>query len=202
MFSCDLLLVNCVFPSKHALCGVRFMRKSPGASTLLHRGCDEADSENVNDLKVSDWKILISELISEDSMKLIKLSSIMLVALFAIGCAQTLKVQRGTLVPAATAKAKVTKDDHGNAKLRLDVERLAPPTNLSPPRKTYMVWAQANSGSQQRLGALTVSEEGEGSFEAVVPMSNFKVVVTAEDGREVEKPTGPMVLWTDPVTLN
>jgi hypothetical protein len=97
--------------------------------------------------------------------------------------------------PAASGVAHLDHDKNGNLNVDLRVKHLAHPQNLSPPKSTYIVWIQPkDSSSPQKLGELRVNDNLEGQFKAPVPVSNFQIFVTAEDGPTVSQPSGPEVL--------
>lgn len=97
--------------------------------------------------------------------------------------------------PAASGVAKLDHDKNGNLMADLKVKHLAHPQNLSPPKSAYVVWIQPkDSSSPQKLGELRVNDNLEGEFKAPVPVSNFQIFVTAEDGPTVSQPSGPEVL--------
>jgi hypothetical protein len=125
---------------------------------------------------------------------LVLLAGAMLLALGS--CAQTIKLKRSSIVPAATGEATVSLDDNGNAEVKLKVDHLAAPENLTPPRSTYMIWAKGENERLLPLGQLKVSEHGKGKFHSKVPVKAFRLVVTAEDSPEAKTPSDAVVLST------
>jgi len=97
--------------------------------------------------------------------------------------------------PAATGEAVLKHDKNGNLTVDLKVKHLAKPQNLTPPKSTYVVWIQPkDSTSPTKLGELRVNDNLQGEFKAPVPVANFQIFVTAEDGPTVAQPSGPEVL--------
>lgn len=128
-------------------------------------------------------------------------------ALLLGGCAQTIPVTRTSLVPAVVAEGQVDRDDNGNTVVNLKVERLAPAANLTPPRKVYLVWLEAEAkddedqGKTVLMGQLRLSEEGSGEFRATSPMHRFRLKVTAEDEIHPTAPGDQMVLSTGMISV-
>lgn len=118
-------------------------------------------------------------------------------ALMVAGCAQTIAVNRSTTVPGAVGKVTVEKDDHGNAKIKLEVAHLAPSSQLSPPRAAYVVWGQSRDGRAFMLGQLRVDDDYNGEFEGTAPIASLRVIVSAEDSTAATQPSSQIVLSTD-----
>lgn len=125
------------------------------------------------------------------------LSLVAAAALVVVGCAQTIAVNRSTIVPGAVGKLTVEKDDHGNAKVKLEVAHLAPSSQLSPPRAAYLVWAQSRDGRAFMLGQLRVDDEYKGEFEGTAPIASLRVLVSAEESTAATQPSSQVVLSTD-----
>ena len=123
-------------------------------------------------------------------------------ALSISGCATSMNVTRGTMVPAAKAKAKAKLDSNKNAIVTMEVERLANPKNLTPPQAFYLVWAQTDTGKTLPLGQLRVDDEGEASFTGTVAANKFRLMVTAEAVASVDKPSATVVLSTTMVEVD
>jgi hypothetical protein len=97
--------------------------------------------------------------------------------------------------PAAAGETELKHDKNGNLTVDLKVKHLANPQNLTPPKSTYVVWIQPkDSTSPAKLGELRVNDKLEGEFKGPVPVPNFQIFVTAEDGPTVSQPSGPEVL--------
>lgn len=109
---------------------------------------------------------------------------------------QKYSVQRASIVPAADAEVNTYRDDNKNLRVTLDVERLAPPGNLTPPRVVYMVWSVSREGTFMPLGKLRVDEQGSGRFRGIAPVEPFRLMVTAENDANRMAPEGPQVLAT------
>src|SRR5262249_30003418 len=70
-------------------------------------------------------------------------------------------------VPAAVATVRVSEGDSGNTRLRLRAEHLAPPQNVSPGARVYVVWAKptAPNAQPQNIGIMVVGDNREGRLE-------------------------------------
>jgi hypothetical protein len=98
------------------------------------------------------------------------------------------------IVPAAKGRAEVGKDKNGNSKVKITVEHLAKPENLTPSRNAYVVWFQETEGSPETEGQLKVNNDLKAKFETTTPLKNFRVLITAEDDPSSKAPSGPQVL--------
>jgi len=114
-------------------------------------------------------------------LRLTTLGLVTAVTMFGLGCAQKVALRNSPDVPAAVGEAKITRDENKNAVVEADIQHLAPPENLKPPKKVYMVWAQAPDGKNMPLGQLTVGADRRGRLKATTPMQIFRIIVTAED---------------------
>lgn len=118
-----------------------------------------------------------------------------------VGCS-TLKVpfQGSPLVPAAQATAKVERDQNENALVDLVLEHLAPAEKLWPPKALYMVWVEESEGRLLPLGRLLVNEDRQGRFRGTTPFENFRIIISAENEPNPERPSLPYVLATEFMT--
>ncbi len=96
-------------------------------------------------------------------------------------------------VPAARGSVNTGKDKNGNTKLKVETEHLAEPGKLSPPRTAYVVWFQEKNGEPAMQGQLRTDKNLKGSFEAVTPLRNFDVFITAESDPGAKQPGGTEV---------
>ena len=110
-------------------------------------------------------------------------------------------VDNASIVPAAAAEATAHLDANDNTKVKLDVVRLAPPENLTPPAATYVVWAQTEAGRTFMLGQLQVNNEGTGMFTSTAPVESFRLLVTGENDLQITEPSSQRVLTTNMVAV-
>ena len=120
------------------------------------------------------------------------------VALIAVGCAtKTIPFRHEPAQPAATGEMEVRPEPNGNAYVKLRVEHLADPSRLTPPRVTYMLWAQHRDGESALLGRLALNKKLKASWQGTVPFDSFRLLVTAEDLPAPLEPGTPEVLATE-----
>jgi hypothetical protein len=128
-----------------------------------------------------------------------KFSSIIAVAVLSAGlvfAAKKFPLTAASIVPAAKGSVEIGKDRNGNTEVKLTVEHLANPTNLSPAQANYVVWLQDKGAGPENQGELKVNSKLDGSFQTVTPKKNFDVFVTGENDSTVKSPSGPEVLRT------
>src|SRR3954464_8181049 len=99
-------------------------------------------------------------------------------------------------VPAATGRAEVGTDKNGNRKVKVSVEHLAKPENLTPSKDVYVVWFQESGANPEPQGQLKVNKNLKAEFETTTPLKNFQILITAEDDPTAKVPSGPEVLRT------
>jgi hypothetical protein len=97
-------------------------------------------------------------------------------------------------VPAARGQVDVGRDKNGNTKVELEVEHLAPPENLTPPKVAYIVWLQERGGEAMNQGSLKPGKNLKGSFKTVTQLKSFDVIVTAESDTTVKTPSESEVM--------
>lgn len=116
----------------------------------------------------------------------------------AFACATKIPFLPSTTSPAASGLVNAELDDNGNSRVELQLEHLALPGTLSPPRATYVVWAESQFGRQVLLGRLAVAaDDRSAEWEGTVPFEKFRMIVTAEDIAWPERPREPYVVQTD-----
>src|SRR5437868_8911205 len=64
-------------------------------------------------------------------------------------------------------------------RIKIDIDRLAPPATLGPAFNTYVVWAISPEGIFDSLGELDVNGV-KGQFSATTRLSQFGLLITAE----------------------
>jgi hypothetical protein len=104
------------------------------------------------------------------------------------------------IVPAANGHVKI-KSTKNNYALDLVVTNLARAKNLTPPRETYIVWAETNNDGIKKLGEMRssgklFSKALKASLKATLAHKPTKVFITAEDDRNVLHPGMQVVLQT------
>ena len=97
-------------------------------------------------------------------------------------------------VPAARGQADVGRDKNGNTKVEIEVEHLAAPENLTPPRTAYVVWFQEGGSEPLNQGALKPNKNLKATFKSITPLKSFNILVTAEPDANSKSPSGTEVL--------
>jgi hypothetical protein len=93
-------------------------------------------------------------------------------------------------VPAARGQVDVGQDKNGNTKVEIEVEHLAPPENLSPPRSAYVVWFQERGAEAVNQGSLRPNKDLKANFKSVTPLKTFDILVSAESDPSAKAPSG------------
>jgi hypothetical protein len=97
-------------------------------------------------------------------------------------------------VPAARGKVDIGGDKNGNTKVELEVEHLAQPENLTPPKVAYVVWFQERGREPLNQGVLKPGKNLKGSFKTVTQMKSFDVIITAETDAVATTPSGTEIM--------
>lgn len=114
-----------------------------------------------------------------------------------LACATTEPFRDAPGQPAAVAEARIKLDENGNTQVSLEVAHLAKPEKLTPPRSTYVLWAESTFGRNVLLGRLRVDDNLEARWQGSVPFDRFRLIISAEDHATPEHPTSPFVMATD-----
>jgi hypothetical protein len=104
------------------------------------------------------------------------------------------ELQSTSAVPAAKGMAVVQHDRNGNVEVKLSVEHLAKPDQLSPAKQAYVVWIQPEGQSATNAGVLRVNNELKGDFRTNTPAKKFDLLVTAEDSPTATSPSGTEIM--------
>jgi hypothetical protein len=115
-------------------------------------------------------------------------------SLVGLAMARDIRLTPDPSVPAATGKVELNHDRNGNLKVKLEVEHLAKPQALTPPKQAYVVWIQPRGKEPENQGQLKVNDDLKGSFETTTSYPAFDVFVTAEDNPAATTPSGPPLL--------
>ena len=101
-----------------------------------------------------------------------------------------------SVVPAARGHVDVDKDKNGNLQVKVQVEHLANPQNLTPAASSYVIWLQDRAGGPENKGQLKVDKNLSGSFEMTTSLKSFDLFVTGEKDFNARTPAGTEVLRT------
>ena len=99
-----------------------------------------------------------------------------------------------TTVPAARGDVEIGHDRNKNTEIKMKVEHLAKPENLTPPKSSYVVWLQEKGSDAENQGQLRLNKKLEGNFRSVTPRKSFDIFITAEQDAAVKAPSGPEVM--------
>ncbi len=124
-------------------------------------------------------------------------SLIAIAPLAALACAAKIPFMPSSSSPAAAGQVHAKLDDNGNSWVELEIEHLALPGTLTPPRATYVVWAESQFGRQVLLGRIAVAGNRSAQWEGTIPFEKFRMMVTAEDIAWPERPREPYVVQTE-----
>jgi len=111
--------------------------------------------------------------------------------------AKKVPMTAASIVPAAKGELVIDEDKNGNVTLKIEVEHLANPQNLTPPAAAYIVWLQEKSGSPENLGQIKVDKNLNASFESSTTSRSFELFITGERDANAKFPTGPEVFRTN-----
>ena len=125
----------------------------------------------------------------------LRLSIAMLLSFIFYGCSNSIPFESSRIVPAADAEVSVKQEDNNNYAVDIEIENLAKPGRLHPPRNTYVAWYQTDSGPQ-KIGQIIVNNNLKGSLETVLPNRPNRIFITAEQDPSVEYPNTPIILET------
>ncbi len=106
-----------------------------------------------------------------------------------------------SIVPAATGKVKVKEDKNKNHSVEVNITNLASPENLSPPKKTYVVWMVTDNSVTKNIGQIRtssglLSKAKKASLNTSSSFKPTKIFITAEDDGTITYPLGETVLTT------
>ena len=114
-------------------------------------------------------------------------------------CATKAKFETSSVVPSARGEVKVTKDKNNNYSIKVDLNNLAEPNRLTPPKKCYVVWMETNENVTKNIGQINTSSSMlsktlKASFATVSSSKPTKIYITAEDEANIQYPGMVVVL--------
>ncbi|MEX2565337.1 MAG: hypothetical protein WD431_05305 [Cyclobacteriaceae bacterium] len=121
-------------------------------------------------------------------------------------CSPKITFPVSTVVPAAEPEASVKKTKDGEFIVTLEVNNLALPERLSPPKKHYLVWVDTENQGVKKLGEISNNtgifrNRGRAGFEKSTLFKPTMIMVTAENNLEIDYPGGHVVLKSRPFEL-
>lgn len=123
-----------------------------------------------------------------------KVLSFVFAAVLISACSSNIVFPTSEVVPAAEAVLKIDENKSNNYELQLEVQNLAEPERLTPPRRNYVVWMVTKKHGTINIGNLKVNRKNKAELETVTPYKPIRVFITAEDGDKVVLPSTQVVL--------
>jgi hypothetical protein len=116
-------------------------------------------------------------------------------------CAKKMAFMASSIVPAAQGTVKVKTDNNKNYAIQIEIDNLADPGRLTPPREIYVVWMETGQETAKNLGQIKTSSSMfsknlKASFETVSSVKPIKIFITAENDPNVQNPDWEVVLST------
>lgn len=117
-------------------------------------------------------------------------------------CSHKIAFATSSVVPAAEGTVKIKKDKNKNYSIDMEIEHLADPSRLQPPKNDYVIWIKTESNGIKNLGQLRsssgfFSSTRKASIKTVTSFKPTEVFITAEDKVNIPYPTGQVVLTTN-----
>lgn len=108
------------------------------------------------------------------------------------------KLSREADVAGAEGVVRFTKVDRSVTAIDLRVRGLPDPEKLTPPGYVYIAWVRAGREAPPRnVGYLNIGPRATGELRALTEHDCSELFVTAEGSSDVERPSGPRLLWTN-----
>ena len=105
-----------------------------------------------------------------------------------LSCNQYIKFPVSTVLPAAEAEVKISRDDNQNYVIDLKVNNMASPDRLPEPKQFYVVWISDEAGKIHNVGMLLSDKNNNASLLTTTPFNPVDIFVTAEDSGNVTVP--------------
>jgi len=117
-------------------------------------------------------------------------------------CAQRVKFSNSSIVPAAEGAVKVRKDKNNNYLIKVNIDNLAAPERLTPPRQVYVLWMITEDNMPKNIGKIKVatkflSSKLKASFETVSSIKPMRIFITAENDASVQYTDYEVILTTN-----
>ncbi|HYW97072.1 MAG TPA: hypothetical protein VE870_15885 [Bacteroidales bacterium] len=125
-----------------------------------------------------------------------------LVLIFALSsCATKAPFLSSPVVPAAEGMVTVKEDKNDNYVINIQIQNLAKPENLHPPRNVYVVWMESDNNFAKNIGQINsstgfLSKKLKAGFQTVSAVKPTQIYITAENYAGIQSPEGEIVLST------
>lgn len=117
-----------------------------------------------------------------------------LAALLMSSCSQKILFPTSGVLPAAEAVLEINKNDNNNYEVVLEIEKIAEPDRLTPPRRTYTAWMVTARHGTINIGNLNISRKNSAFLKTATPYEPIRVFITAEDNFNALVPSTQVVL--------
>lgn len=116
-------------------------------------------------------------------------------------CSRKMTFGKSVIVPAAEGSVKIKTDKNKNYTIDINVKHLARPDQLTPPKKTYVVWMETEGNGTKNIGNINsstglLSSTLKGSLKTVTSFKPTGFFITAEDDASIRYPGTETVLST------
>jgi hypothetical protein len=117
-------------------------------------------------------------------------------------CARKINFNKSSVVPGATGKIKLKKDNNNNYHVDAEFRNLADPKYLQIPRQVYVLWMETDNNGTQNLGKVIprsgiFSSAIKADLETVTSVRPTRFLITAEDDGTVQYPGSHLILQTN-----
>jgi hypothetical protein len=136
------------------------------------------------------------------AIKGISLSLLALSLVFALSsCSTKAAFLSSQVVPAAKGNVKVKKDGNNNYAIKLQISNLAESSQLTPPKKAYVIWLVSDDQRVHNIGQIDsstgfMSNKLKAGFETVSSFKPTRIFLTAENDQNINYPQSEVVLTT------
>ncbi len=123
-----------------------------------------------------------------------KVLSYIFAAILISSCSGPHQFPTSEVLPAAEAKVDINRNDNRNYEIELEIKNIARPERLTPSRNNYVAWMETENHGVVNLGNLRINSKNRASLETVTPYTPIRIFITAEDGRNIMRPSTQVVL--------
>ena len=121
---------------------------------------------------------------------------ILTIAIGLTSCTKKIYFLKSEVVPAAEGSVIIKNDKNNNYVVQMTISNLAAIDRLQPPKTSYVVWIESESGEGRNVGRIVTSNHLNVSFKAVSAIRPTKVFITAEENETTQYPGSMVVLTT------
>lgn len=112
-------------------------------------------------------------------------------------CTKKIYFERSSVVPAAEGSLTVSNDKNNNYVIKMQISNLADIERLEPPKNSYVVWVETDSGQARNIGRIITTNKLNVTFETVTAFKPRKIFITAEENETTQYPGTMLVLTTN-----